>query len=151
MAVVIPIASLTTYAIVLNLERLLRLLLPLRMGRPGSTHPASFSLAQHFIQSQSQAMRQHRSKLWRQRGKDLERQKTSDHGQPSQWRTVQFALLRLGLAIWGGFQFILCCLQHKLPTSRSNPHLDPFAQQHSLGDLGDVHVKVHVDIDVEDA
>jgi hypothetical protein len=100
-------------------------------------------------------MQQDNSNFWRQRGNDFEKFKILGERQrrPSQWRILQFALLRFARTIWGAFGFVLSLVPQLVQIStrrRPKPHENPFTRQ-SLGDLGDVHVKIHVDVDVEDA
>jgi len=156
LAAVVPAVSLCTYVIVLNLDKIIRFFLPMQISKSGSPFAAqsmSSSPIEYFVNSQIRRMQQDASQVWNQRGHDFDKFKVfgKSKSRPSQWRIVQFALGGAVHKLWGALIIIISIIPQTMKRLRGRPEKPdiPFISE-SLGHLGDVRVKVHVDVNEED-
>jgi hypothetical protein len=107
------------------------------------------SLIQKFIDLQISGMRNDATTLWKERGAAFSNFGATHAGEngPSRWRILQFAIRQLFLrrfSIISGLQMLMS------RATRMRRGVDVAAGQElpvSLGNLGDIHVRVEVDVE----
>jgi hypothetical protein len=147
LAIVTPIVALATYAIVLNLDRIIQIFVPL-----GPNIASSNSLFQSFIDSQVRNMQQDRSSIWRNRGDALGESRLlgKSGGRPSRWRVFQFVLRSTFSQIWHALIGFVLFVPHTVMNWRRvrRQRIDE-RRLAPLANLEDMCVQIQVDVNVE--
>ena len=138
-AAIVPIMSICTYAIVLNLDSIASVFRP--KSRP--------SLIQKFIDLQISGMRNDATSIWKERGAAFSNFGGAHAGENglSRWRILQFAIRQLFLRRWSIMSGLRMLVSR---ATRMRREADVAAGQElpvSLGNLGDIHVRVQVDVE----
>ncbi|KAH7304367.1 hypothetical protein BKA65DRAFT_206367 [Rhexocercosporidium sp. MPI-PUGE-AT-0058] len=138
LAIVIPIVSICTYAIVFNLNGIAWLL----------KQTTRSSLLQKFIDFQIDGMGKGTDSHWRDRGASLSKLRAAHQGKghPSRWRFLHFAARQVFLKKWA-FIPSLQILSRASRSGRAFGASEGDASPVSLGNLGDIHVRVEVDVE----
>ncbi|KAE9377870.1 hypothetical protein N431DRAFT_399020 [Stipitochalara longipes BDJ] len=149
LAIVTPLVALATYAIVLNLDRIIQIFIPLT---PATPIPPT-SLVRNFINRQIHRMQQDQSAIWKERGEAFEKSKLLGKSgrRPSRWRVLQFTIRGILLPFWNTSVIIFVFLLHLLLSCRKGrrQRMDDELMPTSSRNLGDVEVQVQVDVSVE--
>jgi hypothetical protein len=149
LAIVTPVVTLATYAIVLNLDRISQVFVPLT---PTTTTP-SRSPMQSFITSQVRKMQRDESIAWRERGEDFEKSRVDGKsgGRPLTWRALQYFIRGMFLPVWNALVIVFAFFLHTLMCCRTGQRQrrDNGSIPTSVRNLGDVEIQIQVDVNVE--
>jgi hypothetical protein len=144
LAIVIPVVALATYAIVLNLDRIIQIFVPLTSTTPKQ----SSSWMERLISAQIRKMQLDQNIVWRERGEAFERSSLpwKSSGKPSKWRILQFVTRGIFLPVSNVliiFFNLMSCIKARRRTKD-----DEFIPTPARN-VGDVEVQVQVDVSVE--
>ncbi len=149
LAIVIPVVTLTTYAIVLNLDRITQVFVPLQ---PASPEPPTFP-KQSFISRQTKKMQRDQSTIFTERSEayDKTRLPGKSGERPPRWKVSQFMLGKIFFPLWNVWVIISTFFWHILVSckKRQRQRRGNESLPTSMGSLGDVEVQVQVDVNVE--
>lgn len=98
-------------------------------------------------------MQESKSSTWHARGDAFAQSHMPGHGyRPSFWRIFQFCITVATQGIWEALGRLVCFLPRYLARRRTTgENRTDFTTPPALGHLGDVRVKVNVDVDFEEA
>ncbi|KAN0108226.1 hypothetical protein V8E51_007968 [Hyaloscypha variabilis] len=149
LAIVTPVVALATYAIVLNLDRIIQVFIPLTSATSTPSKPP----IQNLINAQIRRMQQDRSTRWKERGEAFEKYKLLGKSgrRPSQWRILQYMLRGVFLPIWDALAMLFSFFIHPFMSCRKlrRRKRDDGSTPASACNLEDVEVQVQVDVSVE--
>jgi hypothetical protein len=149
LAIVTPVVALATYAIVLNLDRIIQVFIPLTSATSTPSKPP----IQNLRNAQIRRMQQDRSTRWKERGEAFEKYKLLGKSgrRPSQWRILQYMLRGVFLPIWDALAMLFSFFIHPFMSCRKlrRRKRDDGSTPASACNLEDVEVQVQVDVSVE--